>query len=381
MDAPHPQRKLVLLLALTMLGCEDDFEPISHIESVRILATQADKPYAKPDDEIVKVRVLAHDGRSKAARDANPVDMKVYSLSTPCENPFSDLYYACYLDFAARFQPGPVLPSSEIKEGPEFEVRISSDIISRRPPTPGSDPFGSVFAFSMACPGTLHYLGLQAGPSPQSPPFACFDSQGKRLGYDSFVFAFTRIFAFETRTNKNPLIQSLTVAGQTFSDKGALCSDTTEPCEPSAEVSLAGCTKKDVDDCSKVKVDITVPPSEQETDPSSARGREQVWVDYYATGGKFEDDIRVLYDATEGKLSDTAVDFRRPKKRQGVTDQTEKLWAVVHDSRGGVSWVSMRLKIDAALVDGGSPDVADGGAPEADAPLVDGGTPDVAVTD
>jgi hypothetical protein len=339
-----------LLGGVLALGCEGDFDPVSKVASVRVLAAQADKPYARPGDT-VKIEVLAVDARLN-----KQPKLKVFPLTTPCENPIGDLYYACYLNFANSFQPGDELTAPESTDGFSFEVTLSQDVIAKHPPIAGIGPFGSVFAFSMACPGTVRYLGLRLKPSPQSPPFGCFDDSGKQLGNDSFVFAFTRIFVFEDRTNLNPEIESLTVGGKKFiaSDLQRCAKAPADTaCKDEQRLTLDHCTKQHVGDCPTIQVDVSVPESSQEADPSSERGREQLWVDYYATGGMFEDDIRVLYDASQsGRLSDTAVDFHKPVQRPKDPDPakanepSETLWAVVHDNRGGVSWVELPIDVN-----------------------------------
>jgi hypothetical protein len=333
-----------LPFCLLTLGCEEDFEPVSRVQSVRILAARASTPYAKPGDT-VSVDLLATDQRPQATRKD---DMKLYSLPTPCDNPVNDLYYACYLglnwadpEFAKQLQPGADV-TSLLTEGPTFTVPISPNVISSHPHVEGSAPFGSIFTFSMACPGRVRYLGLRLKPSPQSPPFGCFDDAGNAFGNDSFVFAFARIFAFDDRSNENPQIDSLAFRGQVFEraelDRCNAPNGANDDTCPTA--SVVRCTKSDVDDCSKVTVSVSVPPSSQEGDPSSDIGREQIWVDYYATAGKFEDDLRILYDASRGRLSDTGVDFRLPQVA-GI----QTLWAVVHDNRGGVNWARLRLDV------------------------------------
>jgi hypothetical protein len=331
-------RQLLPFSLLFALGCEEDFDPVSRITSLRILAAQADRPYTEPGST-VNIRLLAHDGRKDRPEDSNVADL-LYSVPTSCENPLSDLYYACYPGFASQFQPGEDV-TDRLTRGSSFQISISANIIESRPPVAGSAPFGSVFAFSMACSGRVRYLGIQTKPSPQSPPFGCFDDAGSRLGENDFVFAFSRVFVFNDRSNGNPRIDSLSVGGNTFDFQ--TLQDCADPAVGGTDcgVKLTRCTKSDQDDCRTVKVDIVVPPESQEVDPSGDRGREQVWVDYYATAGKFEDDIRILYDASRGRLSDTDVDFLTPRE-----SGEHKLWAVVHDSRGGVSWVELQLQVE-----------------------------------
>jgi hypothetical protein len=357
-------RWIALCVALCSSGCsEDDFEPVSKISSVRILAAQANKPYAQPEDDI-RLRLLADDGTIEpldgAEADGGAVGastLKYYWLKTPCINPLGDLYYACYPGFAGTFQPGEELhPTSSTSDkfivDRPLEFPLPADIITSHPPVEGSVPFGSVFAFAMACDGDhVRYLGLRTRPSPQSPPFGCFASDGSQLGSEHFVFAFARVYAFQERVNQNPIIERLTFNGQALeradldcaagsagADAGAAPDGGAAECRT---FSVVRCTEESSDDCPKVDVDVSVPPESQESDPSSERGREQVWVNYYATGGKFEQEARLLYDVNEGRLGDTEAEFLRPRQ-----PGKHKLWAVVHDNRGGVEWVEATLIVE-----------------------------------
>jgi hypothetical protein len=61
--------------------------------------------------------------------------------------------------------------------------------------------------------------------------------------------------------------------------------------------------------------------------------REQVWVSYYVTAGKLENDLTVLFDAREGRV---------PNPKNGIFAKSgsgaQILYVVAHDNRGGVSW-------------------------------------------
>src|SRR5205814_7920940 len=91
-------RLLVLLVA--SLGCSTpNFSPSSLVDSVRILATTADKPYVAPGDT-VKMQVLAFDGRPIKSE-----PMGIWWLPEPCFDPAGDKYYACYAAFARTYSP------------------------------------------------------------------------------------------------------------------------------------------------------------------------------------------------------------------------------------------------------------------------------------
>ena len=56
--------------------------------------------------------------------------------------------------------------------------------------------------------------------------------------------------------------------------------------------------------------------------------------------GKFDDEARLLFDTREGRVTDNENIFRATKD---VADGT--LWAVVHDNRGGATWIIVPLHV------------------------------------
>jgi len=150
-----PWRGLFIALAPAFIACEGDFEPVSEIQGVRILATRADKPYAKPGD-VVAVEMLAADGRLDQTR-----PMSLSWLPAPCVNPKNDAYYECYDAFATAFPEGVDLTSSLVS-GPTLSIRVPDDILEGHTSTQSGTAFGTVVVFSMACAGQVRYVGRRS---------------------------------------------------------------------------------------------------------------------------------------------------------------------------------------------------------------------------
>lgn len=311
------------LAASLSVACGSDFDPSSQVGSVRILATRADKPYARPGDTVV-LELLAADGRRQPGR-----PMALSWLPAPCINPPGGSYYDCYPGFAALYKPGVDL-SASLVGGSTASYDIPSAVIDESSALQTGVPFANVFAFSMACAGHVQYVG-QRTSRPQAVPFGCFDDAGSELGADDFVFGFARVFVFTERTNANPVIDGLLFAGA--------------PVDIAAGITIDHCPEvNDTDsDCPTMPLDVVVPASSQEPDPSfvDASGNvrsEGIWVNYYLTDGAVENDLQFLYDATTGRVPDTENALSGP---EFPGDQT--LWAVVRDSRGGVTWTSTAI--------------------------------------
>ncbi|HEV3189169.1 MAG TPA: hypothetical protein VGY54_01660, partial [Polyangiaceae bacterium] len=181
--------------------------------------------------------------------------------------------------------------------------------------------------------------------NPQSLPIGCFDSAHKLLGPESYVFGYTRVYVYEPATgisNANPVIEAL----DTPSVGGGL-SLTGDPTNQVATPLPATRCRTDDKTCPPVKIGPVVPATSQE---STGAGRfEEIWVDYYSTFGSFSHSGRLLYDpATPGRLAasqfDSDTEFQPPIWSPG--DPVDGfLWIVVHDNRGGASWVTVPVQL------------------------------------
>jgi hypothetical protein len=305
-------------LAVATGACSSNLPPASLVDSVRILATSADAPYATPG-ESVTVKALAVDGRADRSQ-----AMRVSWLPAVCMNPQGDDYFSCYPSFASQFRPGVDL-SSSLVPGDQFVFTMPADAIRSAPARAGAaDPYGIAFAFVIACAGHVEYVPVD---SPTTTPFGCFDDRHASLGPDQFVFAFTRVYAFADQRNANPVIDHLTFGGA--------------PVDPAAGITLDHCTASDEKSCPTTDVDAVVPDSSWELDPGSldpsgGTGHEGIWVDYYVTAGRFSNDSAVLFDVHSGRVPGTADGYAAP-----LSTGAQTLWAVVSDTRGGTSWVTI----------------------------------------
>ncbi len=338
---PLPGMLLVLAVVMAALAvalgsaCNaPGFEPVSRVDTVRILASSADKPYAMPGDT-VNLTVLAYDGRG-----VQPEPMRIWWLPIACFNPPSDEYYQCFAQAAdggtlgdagaggggfPKIGPGVDL-TPFLTEGPTFSITLPRDIITSHKSQPGqSTPYGIAIAFNIACAGHVEIVARDPNNvSPLQVPVGCFDKDHNALGADAWVLGFTRVYAYTNRTNTNPVISQVTYDGM--------------PVDTTVGIQVDHCTASKDQDCPTKGLDVMVPPSSQEPNPDDVNPdgtarKEQIWVDYYATSGELADDARLLYDPAQGQITDTATKYAASQRAgDGV------LWAVVHDNRGGTSW-------------------------------------------
>jgi hypothetical protein len=339
------------------------FRDETNIAGVRILASAADHPYAKPG-QTVTVSVLAYDGRTN-----KPEPMQVYWVPVACRDPASDAYYGCFQQFAAALaaanggadagadggrdagpvigpgaggaggtgggpMPGTTLP---LPTGTSFQFRMPSDAITAHPVVPGTPvPYGLAFVFNIACAGHIQPLPLDpSNINPVQVPLGCFDKDGNQLTPDDYVIGYTRVYAFDTVTNTNPVIDHVDVDGH--------------PLDVTKGFSTDHCTTSLRDKCPRVHIGPVVPSSSWELNPESrdVNGdvlHEEIWADFYVTFGQVNSGARLLYDARTGSLGgpDATNDDFLPPNDPG----DGFIWIVVHDNRGGAAWVQVPVHVN-----------------------------------
>ena len=343
---------LLLAAFAALLACgTQGFDPESKVDSLRLFVVAADKPYAHAGDKVT-LKALFADTRAEKPRPA-----KLYWIPILCLNPLEDLYYLCFANpgdasnqagstrlvplvdggaaadaGAAGASPFAAIPtgvdlSSFLPSGDTYSFTLPTDAII---PRDGTDPYGLGVVFSVLCAGQVRFAERDPNGAPQQVPVVCTDENGTPRPPSDYVIGISRVYAYDTRTNANPQIDAVTTDGVVV--------------DPAKGLTFPKCTAAKQSECQEEHVDILVPDSSWEENPgdveSSASLREQIWVDYYSDIGFFESDARLLFDTREGRITDSFNKFRAPTE---PTDGT--LWMVVHDNRGGASWVIVPLHV------------------------------------
>jgi len=375
----------LLAAASCLAACgPSDFDPSTLIESVRILASRSDQPFAKPG-ATVRSQVLAVDGRPDASSNE---PMRVFWLPFVCVNPPNDAYYACFSQFEANPTavaqkggkmgngtgtsativgsisswdggvdasvssglgslggaladggslasiPTGVDISAYLVQGPRAVFQLPSDIVTAHPVVTGAAfPYGLAVVFNIACAGHVEVIPLDpSNPNPEQIPVGCFNAQHQQLTANDYVLGYTEVFAYTTLTNANPVIQSFSFRGHRLSIDGGVT--------PTASVPV--CNGKS---CADNFAIVDVPDASWERDPQNPGGPdggplgEQVWVDYYATMGSLSEEAILIFDPATGRVTPP-----HQESLQSVTSkQTGTMWAVVHDNRGGAAWITVPL--------------------------------------
>jgi len=356
------RRALRLLLAslaalmLAAVSCVPGFDPPSKVNSLRILAVTADKPYAQPGEDVT-LRMTLYDGAGDPSDPAaGPRDVQILWLGG-CVDPEADQYFLCFGQLAQLLAPlaNGTPPSDDLVKldlasaassgtpnAHEFTFHVPEDVISRRRAPPAGLHYGIVYVFFAACAGQLAPAASTAPGGGEVPdfPLQCLDASGHKLGSDSFVIGYTQVYSFaDGRVNQIPPINGLLMDDEPMSEDLAAAPEV-QACQVTAEERRqASCqSNRPVDDCVQYVFEAQigdvaeVDPEGQE--PDGTLLREVVWVSYFAEAGDLSTALSLVSDAKEGYQPEHHTTWVPPAE-----PGTYAIWAVARDQRGGSSVV------------------------------------------
>ncbi|MDF3068580.1 MAG: hypothetical protein K0R38_4181 [Polyangiaceae bacterium] len=292
-----------------VFGCTDALEPGTKVDSFRVLAQAVDVPYAHPG-ETVKVTALSVDPR------ARPITWAWAS----CLNPNDTSLTSCFERISETGDPeGAVFALGEGLDS--VELVVPSDALAEVPVA--ARAFAGIGVISAACPGDL---SLEQGSS--GLPFRCEEpGTGRELAADEFIVGIKRVTVRETERNANPSFERVTFDGTDW---------------PAEEIREVGwCDQDDFvydtcPDTEKHALTATLAPESFEagTDELGRSFEEQLVIQYYATEGIFEDEVKTGNEPQNGWVA-----------RKSASGQTLRLWFVARDSRGGVTWAERQVRV------------------------------------
>lgn len=346
---------LAAALAASLLAssaCGDEFERPSQLQTLRVLAVSADAPYSPPGGS-PRLSMALVDAAPGAVQGGVARKVSVVWLGG-CDNPPDDAHGACVPalhravaqltddDLAAERLPDN-LPAGQVGYGTSFDARLPDDIIATHPPVDGAAfAYGFSQVFFAACGGQLR-RDPAADPT-RDFPLMCVDSAGQRLGATDFVTGYASLWAYQELRNQNPLLVSSQLLASPSSGQACgpdVACPAGESCGTSGQCLLVvpACPDDGADTCPSIAVQPRVERSSVERAVSASVAAEQappenLWVAYFSQRGRLDADARFIHDGDVGWIDDHATSWRAPR-----TPGEARLWAVVRDNRGGVSWV------------------------------------------
>jgi len=336
---PNLSLLAALALAPLSLACGAELDPQSELNTLRVIAVQKDKPYAQPGDDIALSMLYQDASATKAGR---PIQIGWFS---GCVNPPGDIFAGC-------FAPGAIDPAAlrfdQGEDLTDFFATIPGNIISSRPPSPDPNfpPYGLAVVFFAVCGGTLSF-DFESGTF----PIRCLDAEGRALMSDDFVAGYSTIYVFEGFTNQNPIVTGMMFNGKEVESEHACVGETCLDPPPGGEVPPELVVPHCNDDgdpllCKGFPLQPVVDRASAELDSvqAAAYGRpysEQIWVSYYTSAGSLGSGTGLVNEPTKGWQADFDTDFFPPKDPGPL-----RVFAAVHDNRGGVSWAGVDLLVE-----------------------------------
>jgi hypothetical protein len=303
-------------LSLALAGCDAEFDPGTLVSSLRVLAVQANSPFAAPGDT-VRLQALSYD----------PAARPITWAWAICENPASSSVEGCLADIALAAAASGTSPLIAMGEGQDnLEFTIPANVLDAI--APEARPQALVGVLSVACPGTLDVV-TDAGAvnGRENPlPMRCTDAAGNELTLHDYIVGIKRVFLRETDLNQNPVIERITFDGEDWPEDEV---KEVDPCDTNEFL---------FDDCKgkgdhRIAALLTPDSFQTGRDEFERNFEEQLIVQHYATDGIFKDEVRV------GQASETSW-----VARSGAAGSEVTVWFVARDDRGGVSWATRRVR-------------------------------------
>jgi hypothetical protein len=296
---------------LCMTGCQPEFEPVSRIVTFRVLAQEVDVPFARPG-ETVNITSLSYD----------PQGRTVNWAWAACVNPEEATVQGCLNKIGMDSEQSGASPIlAQGVEMSNFSYTVPSDALSSLPENARSG--AHVGVMSIACPGDL---SLEQGSN--GLPFSCKErGSGRIMALEEYVVGLKRVQVRQTDRNQNPAIEQVTFDGADW------------PSDELKTVTACDSEGNDYKPCADAsKHRISAHPSaastERGTTEFGAAFEEQVVVEYYATDGIFEYEVKI------GSAAETGWAARKAAVGKDLT-----LWMVVHDDRGGATWAQRQVHV------------------------------------
>ena len=302
---------LTPLLCASALACGAEHDPGSHVQSFRVLALQADAPFAQPGDD-VNLGSLSHD----------PAGRSITWGWGVCPSPAGSTPAACLDQFREIVaEQGDLAWLMQGQGQDSVQVSIPTDFLTQLPAE--ARPHAQLGVVSVACPGSLELDSLAP-----DVPFRCREAtDGRELSLAEYVVGVKRISVRERDRNENPTIEAVLFDGADW------------PADEVKEVDACDTSDYDYLACPdglkhRVAARVDAASFETGTDEFEREFSEQVVIQHYSTEGIFESEVRVADEPETGWVA-----------RSAASGSELSLWFVARDDRGGVSWTERRVRV------------------------------------
>jgi len=337
------------------VACSDVSWPSDRIvTSLRILGVRAE-PASLAPDQSSRLSLLCADGINGGASDPTCRDIEV-AWFAGCNNPENNDPLRCLEAFDAASgvlnSPLSATPaSSQFAVAPNFEFLAPSDILQRSVDVGGfAVNYGVSFVYFVACAGKLYPIN---GVSDRLPVECRDPITGTVLDQRRTVVGYTTIYSYDAIANENPTVDDIRFDGETLTNSscnvdadcgvGFGCTST-GACAPSTQ----HCDRSTPQSCVGHCIDFQMPAQSfaLHTRDGTAiiNPLKSVWAETYANVGRLPDDAR--FGIAPPKDAETPIrSICAPWQAPQLATEEARVWIVVRDDRGGLSWIEQRVLV------------------------------------
>jgi hypothetical protein len=296
-------------LALSLSACAE-FDPGSRVTTLRVLAIEADQPFARPGED-VHLQALSYE----------PGDRVLQWSWTSCVNPSSQSVADC-LAAAEPAAKGDGPAWVQQGESSTLDFTVPKDVLKTLPV--GLHAAAQVGIVTVVCPGELQ----PKYSNKTELPFRCIDGDSKdELGLAEFIVGIKHLRVRQSDRNANPRIARVQFDGKDW------------PADEIKSITACNTTGNAFSKCPaglahEMSAIISRDSTQHGTTEFGGTFEEQLVVQYYSTEGIFENEVKVAADPETKFVA-----------RNNARGEELQLWFVVRDDRGGVTWTERFVKV------------------------------------
>ena len=343
----------LLAMSAAAIGCNGVSWPSERIvNSLRVLGVRAEPASVTPGQS-THLSMLCGDGINVDTSKGPSCETMELAWFADCDNPPNNDPSKCfdhYAGWADQFSPtlADTPPTAKFAVGQGFDFVAPSDILQSEVTVAGqSVHYGVSYVYFAACAGRLHAV---PGVAKRLPVECRNQDTGALLDQRRFVVGRTTIYSYDIVANRNPVLQNpsfdFTEIPTPPCNGGGDCDNFDCTTDPTQCLPVVPHCAGDPDSCAGHCLSFQVPASSYALNGANGSSiwnpLKSLWAQMYANTGVLPDGA---WFALPPPLSPTDSTWSACVSWQAPTFATDqaRLWIVVRDDRGGLSWIDQRV--------------------------------------
>ena len=360
MATPRFRTWIQLSALAAAFGCNGVSWPSERIvDSLRILGVKSE-PASLTPGQSTHLSMLCADGIGGGTTDPS-CNVEV-AWFADCDNPPNNDplkcldHYAAWADqFSSPLADTPAIPQFAVS--PEFDFRAPDNVLQGQVTLSGQAvQYGISYVYFAACAGHLFPV---KGVTDRLPVECRDRDTNALLDQRRFVVGVTTIYSYGGIANANPQLLNPTIDGLAIPIQacasGADCGVGFDCTDSTCAPVVRPCSRDIPGSCNGHCLNFQVPGASFHLTQDSApiaNPTKALWAEYYANAGSLPDDARFALHAPEPNASvggigttDLSISYCAPWVAPTYATEQARLWVVVRDDRGGLSWLEQRVLV------------------------------------